>query len=286
MFNLTLGTASLGNAYGIYPNNSLSDDKETLEFLKEVERAGIRHFDTAEAYGQSQNILGKYFGLNSIIKISSKINENECLDFNKTINTIQKILIELKQSKLDILYLHNAHPLTTNQAVKILSNLKKCKEIGMFSQIGVSLYELEDIVRISSTYPEVTAIQIPENICDRRLSDSKLLIDLKSRGYRLIVRSIFLQGLLLMPIKDLPEMKEEVTETISKLRTYANKNGVTPLDLCLAYAKSLSWMSDLIVGPTNIAQLRHIVESTYVIKSDFESNIPPLPHQILDPRNW
>ena len=52
---------------------------------------------------------------------------------------------------------------------------------------------------------DIDLVQLPLNILDRRLIDSDILARLKNRGVEIHVRSVFLQGLLLMPKNQIPD---------------------------------------------------------------------------------
>ena len=115
-------------------------------------------------------------------KVSTKVHEENLLTLDQTIQTIQVSLSAFQKSNIKILYLHNDRPLLTSYAQKIVANLEECRKLGLISKIGVSVYEEEDVTRFRDAHPEIKVFQLPENICDRRLYDSKELLQMKVMG--------------------------------------------------------------------------------------------------------
>ena len=127
---------------------------------------------------------------------------------------------------------------------------------------------------------------MPENICDRRLFHSEELLELSKENNEINVRSIFLQGLLLLPVEAIPKGLSESNKSINDLELYSKKEAVTRIDLCIAYAKSISWASKIVVGVESIDQLKAILDSNYKLSSDWEKNISIVGEMIADPRKW
>ncbi len=60
-------------------------------------------------------------------------------------------------------------------------------------------------------------MQLPLNALDRRPIASGVLARLKAQGSEIHARSVFLQGLLLMPPSDLPEFFEPVRPALARV---------------------------------------------------------------------
>jgi hypothetical protein len=67
---------------------------------------------------------------------------------------------------------------------------------------------------------------------------------------------------------------------------YSKKEAVTRIDLCIAYAKSISWASKIIVGVESITQLKTIFDSSYKLNNEWEESISVVGELIADPRKW
>ena len=64
-----LGTAQLGMKYGICNSHGQPDEQECLSIVETAWNSGIRFFDTAQAYQESEKVLGgqRYFSFCPII---------------------------------------------------------------------------------------------------------------------------------------------------------------------------------------------------------------------------
>lgn len=84
----------------------------------------------------------------------------------------------------------------------------------------------------------------------------------------------------------LPLKLEFAATGIQTLIEFANKNSVTVMDLCFAYAYSISWASGIVVGVASLEQLQEIYNSSTSLPVGWESAIATLPSEIIDPRRW
>ena len=55
--NFIIGTANIGQKYGIINPNNLLLKKNAVPFIEEAIKLGFKSFDTARAYGNSELIL-------------------------------------------------------------------------------------------------------------------------------------------------------------------------------------------------------------------------------------
>ncbi len=67
-----LGTAQIGMQYGIANTTGKPDLINAETIIKEAWNGGIQEFDTAQAYGESEKVLGNIFD-NLNIKHSAKV---------------------------------------------------------------------------------------------------------------------------------------------------------------------------------------------------------------------
>jgi aryl-alcohol dehydrogenase-like predicted oxidoreductase len=274
-----LGTANFNGDYGIAQkkNLELAHIEEILSF---AQANNLNHFDTANSYGNSQKILG------SLLQIDSKIGKQECGTVKSIVESVQKSLAELKINKLSTLYLHDASSLLGDNKSSTKNGLTKILEMDLADHIGVSVYTLSDLLECKKELSVLSRFQVPENICDRRLSHSEEMLELDKDNNVINIRSIFLQGLLLMPIEAIPKSLSESRKSINDLELYAKKEHVERIDLCVAYAKSISWASKIIVGVESKTQLKAILDSSYKLNNEWEESVSVLNEVIMDPRKW
>ena len=285
MSKFILGTANFNGDYGIAQKRKRELEK-VQEILSFAQINDLNHFDTANSYGDAQKILGSFLDYSHRVQVDSKISNQECRTTESILESVQKSIAELKTNKLSTLYLHDANSLLGNNKSSTKSGITKILEMGLADHIGVSVYTLDDLLECKKELPVLSRFQVPENICDRRLAHSEELLELSRDNNVINVRSIFLQGLLLMPIEAIPKGLGESIKIISDLDLYSKKEAVTRIDLCIAYAKSISWASKIVVGVESITQLKAILDSDYKLNSEWEKNISVVSEVHADPRNW
>jgi aryl-alcohol dehydrogenase-like predicted oxidoreductase len=280
-----LGTANFSGNYGIVQKKNL-ELEQAKEILSCAQVNDLNHFDTAKSYGDAQKILGNFLIYSNHLKIDSKIGNQECRTVESISESVQKSLAELKINKLSTLYLHDANSLLGDNKSATKNGMSKILDLGLADYIGVSVYTLDDLLECKKVFPGLTRFQVPENICDRRLSHSIEMLKLSGDNNVINVRSIFLQGLLLMPIEAIPMSLSGASKSINDLDLYSKKEAVTRIDLCIAYAKSISWASKIVVGVESASQLKAILDSSYKLNSEWEKNISVVSEVIADPRKW
>ena len=274
-----LGTANLGFAYGI-GNSTEFRIENSAKVIEEAFRNKILKIDTAPDYGTAHKLISKYSsqsGLKITTKISSKVDFNE----KSILSHIQESLIKLNQKKVHTILFHD--PIVTNKS-NFNNVVNAILDSGMTSNVGVSVYEIGEILDAIENCPRISTFQVPENILDRRLRNNTELVNLYNSGIKFTVRSIFLQGLILMEPAVIPIKFRKYEELFKKMRRIALENEITLVDLCLNYAFSIPWMNNVLISAATPTQLKEIINFDYR-KLDF-SKIPVLPIEILDPRAW
>ena len=84
----------------------------------------------------------------------------------------------------------------------------------------------------------------------------------------------------------IPAPLKAAEKSIENLIHFSRSNSLTVLDVCLAYAKSISWASGIVLGAASLSQLREILESSAFLPSGWANAISKLPPEIVDPRRW
>ena len=286
MFKIILGTANLGMAYGVANKGLVLAESDSKEIITKAQLSGINRFDTASAYLGAETILGKYLDKNLMPSVDAKIGAEDCKSVESMIEATVSILSRLKIPRLSILYLHNADLLVGEQKNTVMEGLQEILRLGFAERIGVSVYTESSVISSKNIFPQLTAFQVPENICDRRLVNSKAISFLAKQDCVFIVRSIFLQGLLHMDPINLPDNLKSARNVLLGIRKFSNSNSISITDLCIAYAKSISWANGIIVGVASPLQLIEISRSQMELPLNWLSSISTLPEDILDPRLW
>ena len=286
MPEIVLGTANFGNKYGIANHNKLLSQDTMLSIINWAQQNGINHFDTALAYGDAEKILGRYLDISLAPAIDTKLDERSCESRDTIVEIARKTRDKLGVESLSTLYLHDEGLLQTSSKDEISAGLREVLDLGVAKQIGVSVYSEAAVIACKRALPELSVFQVPENICDRRLIASSHIRSLAEDGNRFMVRSIFLQGLLLMEPSLIPVKLGLAREGVIALNEFAKINSLTAFKLCLAYANSISWASGILVGVASLEQLIEIRESSFSLPRGWDKAISTLPLGIIDPRKW
>lgn len=280
-----LGTATFGNSYGV-ANERLNFKYQDLENLLIVaQELGIQTIDTAPAYGPAEKVVGRFHSDNRKFAVHTKVSSRPNLSTSDVVNSIDQSILDLYVEKIDVLYFHSADFLINESQETVRQLLKAIKGTGRVSRIGASVYTEEEIKKISKLWKEIEVFQVPENIMDQRLLNSSLLPKLASSGITIHVRSIFLQGLLLMDNSKIPKNLLSSKGYLLELQNYANELQMSVLDVCINYLSKLTWASEFLIGATTPSQLADIIN--FQQADLMEAPLPkPLPIELIDPRRW
>lgn len=283
---LALGTAQFGLNYGIanQAGQVLVNDAATI--LDCAAAAGLDTLDTAIAYGDSEERLGQ-IGVNQW-QIVSKLPQlpDRSLDVSAWVRaSVMGSLERLKVSCLGGLLLHHPADLLGSQGDALYAAVAELKSLGVVEKIGISIYQPDELDTLLE-HMAFDVVQAPFNILDRRLIDSGWLGRLRDLGVELHVRSVFMQGLLLMPGALRPAKFQRWQPLWDEWERWLSVHQLTPLEACLRYALSFNEIQRVIVGVDTPGQLQDILTAA-------SGNLPPVPVDLqsadvalLNPSNW
>ncbi len=192
---LCLGTAQFGLNYGIANRHGKLTYNEISAIVKTAQEHGLRYFDTAQSYGDSEVQLGKAFREHAFSpRVISKISpEFSCQGAASVVATIKASCSRLGLASLHGFLLHRLEPLSTDRA--FLVGIAEAKAQGLLENFGVSVYTPEEALTYLE-HPAVDMLQVPCNIFDRRLLDQHFFTRAEQCEKQIFIRSIYLQGLI------------------------------------------------------------------------------------------
>jgi len=130
------------------------------------------------------------------------------------------------------------------------------------------------------------------NVLDCRHENSGVLRIAQSRGLAVFVRSVYLQGLLLMPEEDIMPELAPVIPARRRLAAIAREAGMGMDELALRYILSLDGVTSVIAGVETVPQMRRNAElfQRGALPEDLIAAIrratPELPDRLLSPKYW
>ncbi len=283
---LALGTVQFGLAYGIANRDGQVNQATIANMLKEASLSGIDTLDTAIAYGDSELCLGKA-GIEDF-KVITKLPAIPHLEISTTwINKqLNASFARLKTTKVYALLLHRPEQLLEENGFVLYQALEKLKQENKVKKIGISVYNPSELIAIMERYP-IDLVQIPFNLVDRRLLQADYLAQLKQNGVEVHVRSVFLQGLLLMPKAAIPAKFSPWEGIWTKWHTWLQENNISALQACLSFPLGFSEIDRVVIGADNLMQLREIIAITdNLISLDDLPDLSIQDEKLINPSLW
>lgn len=283
---LALGTVQFGLNYGVANKTGKVSCDEAAAIIKKAFAAGIDTLDTAISYGESEILLGK-IGLERW-RIVTKLPPmpDNCTHIAGWVQeSVMGSLARLKINRLRGLLLHNSQQLLKPQGEEIYREMVLLRTQGLTEKIGVSIYSPEELEYLWPHF-QFDLVQAPLNVIDRRLITSGWLAKLHKVGVEIHVRSVFLQGLLLMERAKRPAIFNRWRPLWQQWHRWIEEQSLTPLTVCLNFVKSYSEIDRIVIGVDNLNQLQEILA-----KNKGQFSLPPVTLMsedldLIDPSRW
>lgn len=256
---IVLGSVQFGMHYGISNDLGSPDNNELKAILKTAEHWGIRSIDTAAAYGNAEERLGKSAGakFEFISKLKPGIKSGELS------SAIDESLKKLQVESLSGLMFHSFDDYQQNKA--IWSDLESLRESGKLKAIGFSLYEPKQLHLAIKAGNVPDIIQVPFNLYDKRFES---VIDLIEKyNIELHTRSVFLQGLMFLKADELSGHFKSIQNKHQRFHELREELGLSVIGACLGFALSKPWIDQVVVGVNSEPELIELIEE--IDKLDF-----------------
>lgn len=283
---LALGTVQFGQNYGIANQHGQITSDEAKAILEHARASGMNMLDTAIGYGDSETRLGE-IGIQGwqVVSKLPAIPEN-CSDIPQWVmDAVNESMQRLKVKHLYGLLLHRPQHLLEKNGDKLYRALQQLKQDGLVEKIGISIYAPSELDALCGRF-QFDLVQAPFNILDRRLIDTGWLTRLAELGTELHVRSVFLQGLLLMSSTARPKKFAPWDQLWFDWNSWLNINGLTSLQACLRYALSFPQISKVIVGVDSQQQLREILVASLGALPKISVELETNDLDLINPANW
>ncbi len=274
---LVLGTVQFGLNYGIANVSGKPSFERVKAILTAAFDNGVTTFDTAAAYGDSEVVLGKALkelGLNSRAAVVSKVppipQNTDPLTF--ITESVTNSLKRLQLPELPLVLFHSEKDWRYHGELETLISK------GMIRHAGVSL----DSLAYAGTADGSPFLQLPCNVFDRRF-DEKIE---NHRSGRIFIRSVYLQGLALMPEEKIPF--PELREYRKKLESF----GLPMAELCMRYLLSFPGSVSVLTGVDTPEQLRENCRVASLgplppeLFAQVRAAVPLLPERLIRPFLW
>ena len=257
---LALGTAQFGLNYGIANAGGQPSVDAAAVVVAAAAAAGIDTLDTAALYGDSETRLGQIGVRNWQVVSKLPAVPPGCVDVRGwVLGEVGTALGRLGVGQLAGLLLHRPQELLQPHGPALFAALEEVKQRKLARKIGVSIYEPDELAVLVARH-SIDLVQAPFSILDRRLAQSGWLGRLADRGIEVHARSVFLQGLLLMPRR--PDYFARWPELWQRWDQWLAVPGRSAVGACLQFVLSFAQIARVVLGVDNAAHLHAIIAAT------------------------
>lgn len=207
---LGVGTAAFGlDRYGIpTPGEGSVAPAESIANIRRAVEGGVNLFDTAPAYGRSEELLGEALAGHKDCLVATKVPVPENVDeishseLARRVNeSLAESLRRLRREVLDVVQIHNATVHVLQQG-NMVSCLERAREAGKLRYIGASVYGEEAGLAAIRT-GKIQVLQVALSLLDQRMRD-KVIPEARAAGVGVLTRSVLLKGTLTKRAQWLP----------------------------------------------------------------------------------
>jgi len=285
MSRIGLGTVQFGIDYGISNTAGQVPGSEVSAILAVAHESGIRVLDTAASYGTAEEALGRamrpadHFDIvTKTLPLSQGLQEVE--------SRARRSLEYLGRKPADALLVHAAQDLVSPDGPRLWKLLQRLRDEGLFKRIGISAYVADKPIELARRYrPDL--MQVPFSILDQRLKQNGELASLKELGIEIHVRSIFLQGLLLMDPKKLPPDLTHAGPALAATHARIAQAELTKIAAAVGFVLAQKEVDFAIVGVTSRAELSEIVTASVADLGELDGSACAIDDPLtLTPSHW
>jgi aryl-alcohol dehydrogenase-like predicted oxidoreductase len=293
---LALGAAQLGQRYGIANAAGPPDYERALQLLGLARDLGIRHVDTAQAYGRSEELIGRFLGQDPAgagwgMRVTTKLHPDVGTAApDELASLLRGSLTRLAIDPVWGLLLHREE-LLDDWDGPLGPTLRGWQEQGHVSLLGVSVASELGMAK-AIDLPQLEIIQAPMNVFDRRMYRAGLFGRARDAGKTVFVRSVFLQGLITLPPADAARRLPLGGRAVETLDAFCTAHGIERRRFAVSYARHRSHDAMLVIGSETTEQLldnhKLSLEPPYAAElcDEWDRAWPVDDPALVDPSGW
>ncbi len=280
---IALGTWQFGGGRG-WGN---FDIKEGEKIIEHCLKKGVNFIDTAEAYGESEEILGKLLKSKRqkffiATKLTTKLEGNR-FDYKTVKAHLEASLKKLQTDYIDLYQIHwpkmkhlwHKQDMEKQDYENIFYSMTRLQKEGLIRFAGVSNFRIHHLKEFSKEALDlIVTNQIPYSVLWRCYDIDHTIEFCKKNDIRILAYSPLAEGLITGRFNKNTEIKEGVRkantlfnepvyskalEVVEKIKEIANKISVTPSQVALKWVMEKDFVSSALVGAR---RLEHFAENT------------------------
>jgi aryl-alcohol dehydrogenase-like predicted oxidoreductase len=291
---LMLGTVQFGLNYGIANKAGQPTPKDVREMLAYAIKNGVNCLDTAAAYGCSEEVIGRALAeldaagrVTVVTKVCTIADGLGAGEADRLVE--ESVRRSLQRLRLDVLPVCLFH---MDRNFCYMDSLLKARDKGLVRHVGVSAGNLPGPVVKMLASRKIEAMQIPTNMLDLRHLKAGVFGDAGRAGIAVFVRSVYLQGLIMMPEADFFAEIRPLLPVRRKLEALARDAGLTMAEMALRYVLSIDGVTCVLTGVESIRQLSENVAlfskgpiEPSLVRAIIDA-VPEMPEKALTPPMW
>lgn len=270
---------------GSTPPRGRSPEAEAREILTIAGRSGLGVFDASGSWGRAETLLGDLMPRPVPFRVViGSVRPDRGPDFVE--GEARASLTRLAIERADAIVVPMVSDLFGPQGEAMWTRLRQMKDAGLFKRIGIAVHASDDPVGVARRFrPDL--IQAPGSLLDQRMLADGTLERIAGMGIEVQLRSIFLNGLLFLPIDRIPGQLKSATRGLSKVRRMIAEGRSDPLQAALGFALSRPEASTVLVNVHSAAELSAVIAAASSPPPDLDWNEMALDDElVLDPRRW
>jgi aryl-alcohol dehydrogenase-like predicted oxidoreductase len=288
---LVLGTAQIGQRYGVANHSGQPSAAEADAIFDLALGAGIASFDTAAGYGDAELRIGRYLrtrGLEVRVGVVTKLGVGDVRDEISLRAALTRSRARLGVAPAGAL-LHDPG-LAAHWRGSLGRWLRTARDAGLAGAIGASVYHPKQFAA-ALALPGIDILQAPFSVLDRRLEQESLLEHARRSGVRVMLRSAFLQGLLLLEPSRCPPSLAFALPRLRRWRELCAQFELAPAHVALRFVLDRAKHASIVVGCETRAQLQGLLDAaaTPALPASLVTELEELASsepELLDPTRW
>ncbi len=295
--NITLGTVQFGLPYGVANKGGQPGVQQSHELLQYALELGVKSLDTAREYGSAEEVIGtsglsEKFLITSKFKLSNAALTDTGLAVTEAEVSVRESCKRLRINRIPILLLHKNPDQDIHSVAgtlpKVISHLT---EKNLIKTGGISVFDPAEINYLTD-WDLIKVVQAPLNLLDTRLIENNLLPVLIQNSVNVYIRSIYLQGLLLLNNTTIPPNLQPVVPYLNKLQEIALKSGVTVRQIAFTFVRDTPGITGMIIGADDLHQLKENMALTACpalspeVRNQTLSIARNIPETLITPAFW
>lgn len=293
---LMLGTAQFGKPYGVANRAGQLGMAEVRAIVAAALEGGVNCFDTAADYGPSEDLLGRALAelgaaesavvVTKIEPLGDEARASPAAAAEAIERSVEASRRRLRMDCLPVVLFHREADAAHGDV------LRRLAERGWLRQAGVSCENRPGPAAEIVSDGRFAAVQLPGNVLDRRQRRSGVLASAAERGVAVFLRSVYLQGLLVMPEAEIPAALQAIAPVRRRLETIAGEAGLSIAELALRAMLSEECVTCILTGVETVEQVRENLQmfDRGPLPGDLlaavEAAVPELPEALITPALW